>query len=243
MTGRARRLLLAAVTGAALTVVVFGVVRPYAARSHLVAVSDLRRVDGRLYVDPDWSAATVRDLERALVAGRARVGSLFGSPARARPVVIAVDAPERALQYMENLHGATHATPFATIVVLGPEGRSSVDVIAHELVHAEHVERAGWLRYLLAPMWFTEGLGMQVDHRERYDDAAWAARTADGARAPALDVLARPGGFRSGDATANYAHARREVSRWLSREGPDGLADLLAAWRFRQRYAAASRRQ
>jgi hypothetical protein len=221
-----------------LVVAGFVLLRPYAARSHLVVLSDLRRVDDRLYVDPDWNAATVRDLERTLASSRARVEAVFGGPARATPVVIALDAPGRALQYMGNLHGAMHATPFATIVVLGPEGRSSVDVVAHELVHAEHVERAGWLRYMLAPMWFTEGLGMQADRRPKYGDASWAERTADGARAPALEVLARPGGFRSGDLTANYAHARREVARWLAAEGPEGLGELLVSWRFGARYGA-----
>ena len=207
-------------------------------RCHLVGFSDMRGEGEQLYVDPAWDTSTVRELERALVEARMRVELLFGTPARARPVVIAADSPESILRFMGNLHGATHATPLATIIVLGPEGVSSIDVIAHELVHAEHVKRSGWLRYTLAPMWFIEGLGMQVDHRSDYDDAAWVERTGNGARAPALDELAQASGFSSGDLPANYAHARREVSRWLSAAGPGALAELLTAGCFDQRYAA-----
>ena len=222
----------------ALAVGAFALARPHAARSHAVAFSDLRPVDERLFVDPAWDPATIRELEAILASSRARVAALFGSPVRATPIVIAVDASEHALRYMGNLHGAMHASPLASIVVLGPDGRGSVDVAAHELAHAEHFERAGWLGYTLAPLWFVEGLGMQVDHRPRYDDAAWARLTRDGEDAPRLDELEGAGFFTVGDLTANYAHSRREVAAWLERAGPGGLAELLGSWRFEDRYAA-----
>jgi len=240
----ARRLGTALLLAPVVSLVAFAFGQPHAARSHLLAfaplaaLTDFEPIGRGRFVDPDWDGKTVGDFERMLAEAQGRVEGFFGSPLRSRPTVIAADSPQRIQRYMTNFHGSTHTTAVATIVVLGPKGRASVDVIAHELAHAEHAARAGWLRYALSPMWFIEGLGMQVDYRKNYADRAWAERTVNGASAPTLETLASGRGFAQGDLTANYAHARREVARWLSAAEPGDLAELLETWRFEQRYRA-----
>ena len=47
--------------------------------------------------------------------------------------------------------------------------KAGIDVTAHELVHAEVVNRVGYLTRLLEiPTWFDEGVAMQVDYRPKY---------------------------------------------------------------------------
>ncbi|MEM7003071.1 MAG: hypothetical protein AAF529_19950, partial [Pseudomonadota bacterium] len=52
--------------------------------------------------------------------------------------------------------GATFISPgLPSVILLGPDGAGSVDVIAHEWAHAEIAKRVGGLRRnLLMPVWF-----------------------------------------------------------------------------------------
>ena len=47
----------------------------------------------------------------------------------------------------------------------------SIDVTAHELVHAELAQRLGfWTRTVKLPVWFDEGIAVQLDRRADFDD-------------------------------------------------------------------------
>jgi aminopeptidase N len=59
----------------------------------------------------------------------------------------------------------SRSTPLTQYIFIGPKGQN-VDVIAHELMHAEMGVRVGYLadRHSL-PIWFKEGFALQVDRR------------------------------------------------------------------------------
>jgi len=68
-----------------------------------------------------------------------------------------------------NSYGNTQFVGGRACVMIGPNGQN-VDVVAHEMAHAELFLRVGWLaRWLQIPTWFDEGVAMQVDYRSRYD--------------------------------------------------------------------------
>ena len=50
----------------------------------------------------------------------------------------------------------------------------NVDVLAHELTHAELKERLSDKALRKIPTWFDEGIALQNDYREQYGPAAWA---------------------------------------------------------------------
>jgi hypothetical protein len=212
--------------------IAWAVAQPRIVRTHLVPLippGDLVRVGDDLWVESAMNSVELGRVEDDLVRARARVAGIFGE-VRAHPTVIVVRDVAGIDRYCANDTGAAYNSPFGSFVVLGPHGYASVDVIAHELVHAEHAQRAGYLRYTLAtPMWFIEGLAMQVDTRSRYDDRAWSETTDDGRNAPALESLETARGFGGGNAVARYATARRKVARWLAEAGPRGLHTLLEA--------------
>ena len=102
-----------------------------------------------------------------LAEARKRVDSTFGKM-RASPKIVLVNSPQEAAKFGANTTATAHATPLGTCIVLGPKGQN-IDVAAHELVHAELVERVGWFTYLVEiPVWFNEGVALIVDHRKPF---------------------------------------------------------------------------
>ncbi|MCG7534481.1 hypothetical protein [Pseudoalteromonas sp. OOF1S-7] len=67
-----------------------------------------------------------------------------------------------------NPAGMSRSSPFTQYIFIGPKGQN-VDVMAHELMHAEMAVRVGYLadRHRL-PIWFKEGFALQVDKRSPF---------------------------------------------------------------------------
>ena len=93
------------------------------------------RVGDDLWVESAMNSVELGRVEDDLVRARARVAGIFGE-VRAHPTVIVVRDVAGIDRYCANDTGAAYNSPFGSFVVLGPHGYASVDVIAHELVHA-----------------------------------------------------------------------------------------------------------
>lgn len=59
---------------------------------------------------------------------------------------------------------------FTKIIIVTPDFNGDVDLIAHEMCHAEFSKRIG-LPIVNVPKWFNEGLAMQMNNRESYLDS------------------------------------------------------------------------
>ena len=119
--------------------------------------------------------------------------------------------------------GARHRPSLRQCGAAGASPGRSVDVIAHELMHAELFERVGALRRLIeVPMWFDEGLGMQVDFRSRYN---WEEQQSGNNTA----FVRQFNSFRQfhqineTQRILNYAAAKVEVAQWLNVVGKQTL--------------------
>jgi len=110
-------------------------------------------------------------------------------------------------------------------MIVGPKGQN-IDVVAHELMHAELFDRVGfWGRITEVPVWFDEGLAMQVDFRPKYllpGGATPKTKTVTSLNA-ARDF------FVSDDdlLTWNYSAAKIEVAQWLVQVGKDSVYNRL----------------
>ncbi len=175
--------------------------------------------DGTL-VDAGSPASEQARVLALLDAARVRIRDTFGAP-RARPVILFFNDPQAFWPLRLNTYGSTSFVGSRACVLIGPKGQD-VDVVAHELMHAELFDRVGfWGRFTEVPVWFDEGVAMQVDLRQRYDvpegepvDTAYVRR------------LERASQFAVSDdrqLTRHYAAAKAEVSRWLQEIGPQGL--------------------
>ncbi len=107
-----------------------------------------------------------------------------------------------------------------------------LDILAHELTHAELHTRLDEKVLRALPTWFDEGLATQNDYRPRYSEAAWQEQTENGARAIALEDMDTPDEFYAGtsdERRSRYVCAKHEVRGWMDAHGQAGLLALLDA--------------
>jgi hypothetical protein len=166
-----------------------------------------------VFVDGSLAERDRHDLLEDITAAQERIAALYG-PTRARPRILVLATEEQGRTYgvPEPAPAQPYSVPWGTYILLKPRGRN-VDVIAHEIVHAEVADRVGYLAYVLdVPVWFNEGLAMQVDHRE---EKIWRYLQ-EGRPLPPVSTLASGSMFFSGDQAYHYAAAQVEVARWLA---------------------------
>ena len=175
-----------------------------------------------VYFDKTLTSAERKQFASLLEQGRARIEERFGPPI-ASPVVVRIKDRGALWPFRFNSYGSTSFVGPRACVVVGPDG-ANIDVVSHELMHAELFERVGWWRRLTGvPTWFDEGVGMQVDYRTRYG-------LAPDADSSAARTLESPREFFVADdkeLTRHYAASRAEVARWLASVGGQ---DLFAAF-------------
>ena len=168
--------------------------------------------------NPATAACVITDGDRitephlALVEkARARISNKFG-PLESRPILYFFDDANSHWPVRLNEYASTAFLGYKTCIAVGPRGQS-VDVVAHELMHAEIASRVGFLsRFRKVPVWFDEGLAMQVDFRKRYD-------LQEGDDYSFVTQLNTSRAFFVSDTerlTNHYAAAKAAVKIWLS---------------------------
>ena len=206
----------------------FAWAQPGAIICGLVGVSGLEPGPGNTYVQRSVPADAKAGFPEMLSASRARVEDVLWTPS-SRPDIIVLDGSPLFGLLPYNAHGSAVALPYKSCLMIGPEGMS-VDVLAHELVHAEVAALRGYRRYLLdTPRWFDEGIAMQVDEREPYGPHA----ILEGGRERVREALG--GEFRRGsreEVVSRYASAKAVVADMLAARGADALRETLRVGTF-----------
>ena len=160
--------------------------------------------------------------EQALNDAKARVEQLLWKSTASPQILFLDDKPVFGLLNYNN-YGSSISLPHKTCLLIGSKG-ANVDVIAHELVHAEIAHQIGYWEYFWLPRWLDEGIAMQVDFRERYNAFALDRRD------PRY-VMAKTGSeFYKGPMTTvvqNCAAAKALVKAWLDKKGVPRLYEQL----------------
>lgn len=189
----------------------------------LVGHSDFVQIGENVYVAPDTSDEYRKQLLSLIEEAKSRVVSTYGH-LESSPVIIAAMDMDSLRWFSSNEYATTHFLPGRSFIVIGPKGHNT-DVISHELVHSGTFEQVGhWARTLYIPVWFDEGVAMQVDYRKQYDLSVAKEHSAH------LDGLRYRWQFFHGDdveLTNHYAVAKAEVKRWLSKAGDGSVQSLL----------------
>jgi hypothetical protein len=173
----------------------------------------------------DMSSADQQHFAQITREARSRIGATFGAP-RSRPRIVFFSHDGGLGPFALNRYGSTQFIGRYACVFIGPGGRN-VDVVAHELMHAELQHRVGALKRILEiPTWFDEGVAMQVDYRKKYDLPHDESVDTDAVR-----KLVSPSKFNASDdraLTRHYAMSKTMVASWLSGIGPSALYGRLA---------------
>ena len=207
-----------------------------------------------IYVNPETNIEERKNIVLLYQKSRLRIDSIYGST-EAKPSIL-IGNTDEVMQLFGNSNaisitsqtGMTHLTPFGAYIVLSPEG-TNIDVLSHELSHAELMHRVGWqARRKKIPIWFDEGLAMLVDKRFEY----WTAFQKDWQELKYVEYLNRNYSnsssslsssnlsskfslknlqtteqFFTGNVQLHYFLAQQEVSRWYNEEGRKGLLQLI----------------
>lgn len=105
--------------------------------------------------------------EALLTQARSRISRTFGD-STSNPHIVFFNSTQPFIFYQPNLYGSTQFFGNKVCVFIGPEGQN-IDVVSHELVHADIFSILGAIdRTLHLPVWLDEGIAMQVDHRPEY---------------------------------------------------------------------------
>lgn len=152
---------------------------------------------------------------------RVRIEKIFGAP-RSRPVVAFFQDLRTFWPLKVNTYGSAGSIG-NTCVIIGPKGQN-VDVVAHELMHQELHERVGtWRLFTEVPVWFNEGVAMQVDFRPQYTLPEEAGNASNKGEVRGLKSVSQFNHGNDEQLTQHYAFAKAEVARWLANIGRHDL--------------------
>lgn len=216
---------------------------PQVVRCYTIHLSDsFIRQENRIYISKGTSTKQVDSLVTLLKTSGQRLSSFWGSR-QSEPIIIFCHTDELYRKYgsVSGSPANYFGTPLDTYVVISPQGLN-VDVISHEMCHAELTHRVGWLAMSRkVPQWMNEGIALMVDYRYPGKDLdntyrnyrqQWQQSSLEGQIQISLQDLESVESFYKGDAFwVNLAYLRSglAVSGWLEKVGQKGLLQFTQA--------------
>ena len=219
------------------TILVFLIVIPISAFAHfflfpqqsrciLIDYSNFKK-DGSLYFNSNTPKNEVDSVKRLIALASARV-TRFWEQTKSAPKFIYCASEEDFKKY-----GIAYQVPAMTHIKLGAyivishEG-VDVDIIAHEIAHAEFYERIGFCNWSFKiPRWFDEGLAMQNDNRNYYSEDTLKLKSDNYKNLPDVKKLQSGKQFNEegtrDQIMLNYLAAKHEVKNWYTKEKLDKL--------------------
>ncbi len=175
--------------------------------------------DGKIYYRPDVSNKKIERLQKLVKQAEERVADFWGEKT-ANPTIIFCDN-ESDYKKFGNPVGSPAVTflKFQGYIVISPEG-VDLDILSHEISHVELYERIGFFNKMFdIPIWFDEGLAMQVDHRSYYSIDTLQKLSDNFTKLPKVTAMNSPSEFFNGshkEVMQNFRTAKYEVSQWYN---------------------------
>jgi len=193
---------------------------PQETRSILIDFSSFNK-EGRLYFNHNTKKSSIENIQSLIENASARVSQFWGGK-MANPKFIYCDQDADFKNYSVNPKApAVTYCKLGTYVVLSKEG-VDLDIIAHEISHAELFTRVGFYNWtIVIPDWFKHGLAMQNDYRRYYSTDTLTARTDHFKNMLDITQFKTGAQFYSGtmeQIMLRYMIAKYVVGRWYSRE-------------------------
>ena len=193
--------------------------------------ASFEKISDNVYINRNYTGS--RDAITQLIdEAKSRVADFFGSLTCQDYTVMIICDDEKLLAKLGGDHDTHHATLFPvkrSYVSVSTE-YLTIDILAHELSHAELYERLSGKAFRRVPTWFNEGIALQNDYREQYGPEAWAEQTDNGKNIVAHEDMDTAAEFYSGtkeDRRFRYLNAKHDVAEWLENHGLQGFMNLI----------------
>ena len=192
--------------------------------------SAFTEINEHVYVNKNY-AGDKRDLIELIGQAKDRVCEFFGGLSFQDNTIFIIYDDEKLMRKISEDHGTVIINfPSEIRYICVSDEYLDLDVLAHEITHAELHARLSVEAQKTIPTWFDEGIAMQNDYRERYSEAQWALQTNNGENAVALEDMDTPSKFYAGEAEDRrfrYVNAKHELGEWMTSHGQRGLLELL----------------
>ena len=160
-----------------------------------------------------------------------RVRTFFGDVRFQDETIFIISDDEKLTRKLGEDHGTViFYFPSETYYICISDEYLELDILAHEITHAELHTRLSTEAQKRIPTWFDEGIALQNDYREKYSEAQWITQTDNGKNAVALEDMDTPAEFYAGkaeDRRFRYLNAKHELDVWMTTHGQHGLLELL----------------
>ncbi|EWM53571.1 hypothetical protein [Ruminococcus flavefaciens] len=190
--------------------------------------SSFEKVADNIYVNKNYSGnikEAIQLTEEALERDRAFFGELQCTDTT---IIIFCD-DDKLLSKLDGDHDTKTSYTKKNYISVSDE-YLNIDIIAHELTHAELHTRLNVKALKSIPTWFDEGLATQNDYREQYGLKAWIEQTYNGKNTVPLEDMDTGSEFYADpleDRRFRYLNAKHEVSVWMDTHQQKGLLELL----------------
>jgi len=198
------------------------VIMPQTTRCMLIDFYDFEK-DGNLYYRESANLEDISLITSILEKAKERNRKFWGEN-QSEPIFIYCETDKDYEKF-----GSSIMTPAAahmsikSFVVISNDG-INLDILSHEISHTELSSRIGILnRALKIPVWFDEGIAMQIDHRNYYSFDTLAVKSDNFKVLPDVEKM-DANQFWSGsksEVMLNYMTAKYRISKWYSKKKID----------------------
>lgn len=224
-----KKVIITLVTILGISSISHALVMPQATRCMLIDLYDFEK-EGQVYFRPHIEEEKREEIHQLITQAEHRVNE-FWRGRRGTPKYIYTESNEEYIKF-----GAPFPTPaaavmhFGSYVVINHNG-VDLDIISHELSHVELFARIGLInRSLDIPVWFDEGLAMQVDHRSYYSIDTLQILSNNFQHLPDVQKMQDYGTFGSGtpeEIMMNYRTSKYVISKWYTPQKLEALIEKL----------------
>ena len=191
--------------------------------------SSFCEITDNVYINTEYSGDR-KETIRLIDSAKERVTEFFGDLSSLNETVIIICDDDRLLTKLGGDHDIMSVYfPVEKHYISVSNEYLSIDILAHELTHAELHTRLSASAQKKLPTWFDEGLALQNDYREQYGPEAWIEQTENGKKVLPLEDMDTPSEFYAGaaeDRRFRYLNAKHEVGVWMNIHQQKGLLQL-----------------
>ena len=192
--------------------------------------SEFTKIASHVYINRNY-AGDQQELLEMIEQAKDRVRTFFGDMFFQDKTFFIICDDEKLTRKLGEDHGTViFYFPSETHYICISDEYLELDILAHEITHAELHTRLSAEAQKAIPTWFDEGIALQNDYREKYSEAQWTQQTDNGKNAVALEDMDTPAEFYAGEAEDRrfrYLNAKHELDVWMTSHGQQGLLELL----------------